>query len=203
MHHLVDSMLKYLVSYFMATDSCARYQGLTRNASPLYLVYPPDPSGRRPNEYTQLQFASPAQREAYERSEAARLPLAGPIQWPNEQPHHAGLAMTNHTAPQWMMGAGTMTAGTARPTVISGGGDYTSSEGSNGPRSRPPTQPTRTRYWYCCTPGCIYPGPYIEDLYDNCIHGCGAVRCSRCRREIVSLRDRPPAHVSSSSARRL
>ncbi|KAI4179245.1 MAG: hypothetical protein L6R41_007959 [Letrouitia leprolyta] len=46
-----------------------QYQGLTRNGSPVYLMYPPDQSGRRPNEHTILQYANDTQREAYEHFE--------------------------------------------------------------------------------------------------------------------------------------
>ena len=167
---------------------------MTTNGSPVYLMYPPDRSGRRPNEYTQLQYANPAQREARREFEASTF-NTDPNYAQNEYSYYAGPAATNRAA---LQRTSTTHATTERLQFIRGGGDYTSSEGSNGPVSRPRTQPTRTTYWYCCNEGCPMRGPYIEAVYDNCALGCGRVRCSGCPREIVSLRDRPPSDIPSS-----
>lgn len=176
-------------------DISRRHQGLTRNGSPIYLSYPPDRSGRRPSEHTLLQYASPAHFATSQGPESARYSRASSAHQQNDDNR-------SWTSPQRTMGNATTMARRGSTPVIRGGGDYTSSEGSNRTTTRPRTQPTRTRYWYCCTPGCPSPGPYIESIYDNCALGCGALKCPDCRREIVSLRERAPADILPARIRR-
>lgn len=45
-------------------DYGLQQRGMTRNQSPVYLVYPSDPSGRRASEAVQLQYASPSEQQA-------------------------------------------------------------------------------------------------------------------------------------------
>lgn len=175
---------------------------MTRNDSPVYLVYPPDPSGRRPNQYTQLQYANPAQRESFERFEAARMSRTGCDSYSNQIPGNTGLLSYNQTVPDRSAGQPTPTARRAEPTSIRRAGDNTASASSSGGSQRSRTQPTPTRYWYCCNPGCPSNGPYIERLYENCYNGCGHRRCLGCRRQIVSLIEEPPIEYASSRPRR-
>lgn len=162
-------------------------------------MYPPDSSGRRPSQHTQLQYVSPTQREAYERSEATRVVQPARDYYPNQPTGNYGPPPYNQSTSLRTTGTSTPTARRAEPTVTRGAGDYTSSESSSsGGGQRPHTQPTLTKYWYCCMAGCPNNGPYIEGLYENCYNGCGHTKCLGCRREIYSLRDRPPADYQSS-----
>ncbi len=181
--------------WFHHLTTVVRYQGLTRNGSPVYLSYPPDRSGRRPSEHTLLQYASPTYLATTQGPESARCYRATSAYQQNDDNR-------NRTSPQRTTGNATTRVRRGSTPVVRGGGDYTSSGSSNSTTTRPRTQPTRTRYWYCCTPGCHSPGPYIESLYGNCVLGCGALKCPDCRREIVSLRDREPANISPARIRR-
>ena len=144
---------------------------------------------------TQLQYAGPAQFANFHESDAARYSRTYPAYQQDEY-------YRNRASPQRTTYDNTTTARRATTPIVRGGGDYTSSEGINGSQTRPRPQPTRTRYWYCCTPGCPNPGPYIESIYENCVLGCGAPKCPECRREIVSIREPAPADGMNSRMRR-
>lgn len=174
-----------------------QYQGSTRNESPVYLMYPPDSCGRQPNEHARLQYANEAQREAYEQFQTTQRNQAAATHQGNQPAHSVGPPLYNNAGPRRTSGAPTTMMSSYEPTYITRVGDNTSSESSSGSNSRPRTERTLTRYWYCCNHGCPNNGPYIESIYSDCALGCGHVKCRRCRREIVSLRDRPPAEVPS------
>lgn len=157
--------------------------GMTRNDSPVYLLYPPDLSGRRPSQWTQLQYVSPDQRAALQDPPVPERPSSVNHQ-PEQRPQHLG----RNTS----YGAYNRTMGDTRlyyenPSIRhtnSGPGNRTSPESSN--RSnfcRQHPQPTRTPYWYCCRQ-CTYPGPHISSLYASCSN-CGVPRCSQCPEELI------------------
>ncbi|KAL8693759.1 MAG: hypothetical protein Q9218_001455, partial [Villophora microphyllina] len=92
-------------------------------------MYPPDPSGRQANEHTRLQYANPSQREADERFVAAQSFQRANVYQPNNQPYRAGTPQYYHGAPQGQAPPNPYRAARqAEPTIITGGGDYTSSE---------------------------------------------------------------------------
>lgn len=164
-------------------------------------MYPPDPSGRRPSQHTQLQYANPAQRQAHERFVPTGSAQAG-YSYHSYQPTPSYISPPyNPVNPLRTTDNHTAAARRAEPTIITRAGDNTSSGSSSGGGQRPHTEPTITRYWFCCTPGCPNNGPYIEGLYEVC-YGCERPKCLGCRREIVSLRDRPPVENQSSRPKR-
>lgn len=165
-------------------------------------MYPPDQSGRRPNEHTILQYANDTQREAYEHFERTQRNQTATSHQRNQTVRNTGPPHYNYPSPGRTTDAHTTTARSYEQTYITRVGDNTSSESSNGGNPRPRTERTLTRYWYCCNYNCPSPGPYIEGLYSSCLHGCGREQCRNCRREIVSLRDRPPAEVPFRSSYR-
>lgn len=163
-----------------------QYSGMTRNSSPVYPFYPPDPSGRRPSRLTELQYVNPAQREA---ERIRPVSVQGPssvycqpeqhlVCNPPSEPHHHIMSSSTHSYYDH--------PSTRRTN--SGAGLYTpsgSGNGNNPCRSHP--QPTRTLYWYCCQ-RCACPGPYLSSLYASCLN-CGVQRCSRCREVVLEVRD--------------
>ncbi|KAL8764576.1 MAG: hypothetical protein Q9194_006968, partial [Teloschistes cf. exilis] len=167
--------------------------GLTRNESPVYLTYPCDESGRRPNEHAILQYANPSQREAYQRFLAAQSSQHVGVPQPDDRRHHTGTPQYNYDAPRPATMGPTGTAPQRMtPTIMTSGVDY-------GSRARPDIQQPQTGYWYCHADGCPNSGPYIEGMYANCIHGCGARRNPGGRQEIHhSLLSRAPTDVPSS-----
>ncbi|KAL9586885.1 MAG: hypothetical protein Q9212_000629 [Teloschistes hypoglaucus] len=172
-----------------------------QNESPVYLTYPCDESGRRPNEHASLQYANPSQREAYQRLLAAQSNQHVAVHQPDNQRHGTGTPQYNYDAPrQATMGPTSRAPQRVAPTTITGGSDYTSLGGSIGSGTRPDIQQPQTRYWWCSAPGCPYRGPYLESVYANCYHGCGATRNPGGHQEIYSLRERAPADVPSSSS---
>lgn len=87
----------------------------------------------------------------------------------------------------WAAGRGTTEAGPSASSYHSPHqqGSYNSWEGTV-QRIRSPS----TRVWFCCTPGCPLPGPYNYDLYENCMLGCGHIRCPQCGSEEVPAPNR-------------
>ena len=49
----------------------------------------------------------------------------------------------------------------------------------------------RVTVWYCCRYGCPYNGPYAINLYANCIHGCGHIKCATCSTQTTLRIDTP------------
>lgn len=164
--------------------------GMTRNESPVYLLYPPDRSGRRPSPRTELQYASPRERAAQRDPTMVDQHRVSASRQPDRSSschiyNHYPSISSNHTS-----------AAAPRPRyentqdrrTVSGTVDYTSSESSIGEgHHRAPTQPTSAAYWYCCQ-RCDYPGPYLSQLHMVCL--CGVRRCPSCQEETVVVRDR-------------
>lgn len=159
-------------------------------------MYPPHPSGRRPNQHTQLQFANPEQRRASEWFEATRLSQTGRHYYSNQPTSDTGPLSYNQTAPLQMASYPTPTARHAEPTSIRRAGENTSFASSSGASQRTRTQYPPTEHWYCCNSGCPNNGPYNKKLYASCI-GCEHKRCLGCRREIWP----PVDHILSRSKR--
>ena len=63
--------------------------------------------------------------------------------------------------------------------------DYNRFEGNAQGSPEPYERRSGTRYWYCCNPGCPHDGPYNEDMYITCVHGCEHQMCSGCHRTFV------------------
>ena len=110
---------------------------MTRNESPVFFGYPPDESGRRPNEHALLQYATPSQYEAqqrYYRSTAVHDDVpdqqnSNPPQRGNyERPGH-------HTQQQYESSASHSTTGD-RWTSTQGSGEHMLPESSYGGRRR-------------------------------------------------------------------
>lgn len=163
---------------------------MTRNESPVYLMYPPDPSGRRANEANQLQYAGPSQRATYDtytsvtRARGARTP----------QSSEATPQTTPTRQDQGPISRNTATSHASRSQVDDGhivrtASDYTSSESSNGSNAHQHTPRTRTMLWYCCHGRDSDHGPYNVRLCRSCLT-CGHQPCVYCRQELVVVRDR-------------
>lgn len=158
---------------------------MTRNESPVFLIYPPNESGRRESPFVQLQYANPGQRAAAERFYTIPDPSQpdSSRQQNNDRPPSSSRTRRNeitHPQPQRYS--------TIRRTVqYIRGGDYTSSESSSGSHSRPRIPTTATTYWYCCRQ--CGAAAHIERMYSNCLR-CDHQRCDQCTCEVVYLRER-------------
>jgi len=164
---------------------------MTRDRSPVFTLYPPDPAGRRPSERTILQYAGPNDRSSS--SSASYVPEAvagrgsGTTFTRSDAQYQQQYLIATSQATHVSNGSGHTSS---VQHTVSGGGDYSSSEGSPGQhqRFRPPV--VLTRQWYCCTSGCTFRGPYNYNLYENCALGCGHIRCPTCEQEVIRVRDR-------------
>lgn len=134
--------------------------GMTRNPSPVYLLYPPDASGRRPSSHTELQYVSPADR-ARATNQAGHQ--ATDVARGNNQQYHTNATQPSHTTSSY------------RPTSY----PFTARSGTaNSPLLE---SSTRGAFWYCCHPDCLNRGPYSFALHCSCTAGCQRPRCDRCR----------------------
>lgn len=164
--------------------------GMTRNESPVYLMYPPDPSGRRAHEAIQLQSAGPSQRAAYETNPRA----TNTRRVTTPQPSEASPPTASTRQMQGQMLRTSATSGASKSTIderpiIRSASDYTSSEGSSEAIPRQHTPRTRTVFWHCCQGRNSDHGPYNGALCQSCLT-CGHQLCAYCRQEIVVVRDR-------------
>lgn len=165
--------------------------GMTRNNSPVYFFYPPDPSGRRPSERTLLQYANPAERAAdqgrggdqqYQQNISPRLNSTSQPRL-SQQNQHSALDLTP-TSSRRHAGESYENSGNA------GGNSSLSRSNNSGHHSR--TEPQRIEYWRCCQPGCGQVGRYISRIHVTCIAGCRRPRCLQCSSETEISRDYPP-----------
>ena len=163
--------------------------GMTRNDSPVYFFYPPDPSGRRPSPLTELQYVNPAQRSAQQSHSAAEHSVS--VSGRPDQSMQQVLCNSTYEPRHHIMDPNTRPSYenlTTRP-IIGGGGNHASPESSyGGSSSRSYPQPTRTLCWFCCRQ-CVHPGPYTSSLYATCL-GCGYPKCSQCSEVVLEVRDR-------------
>ena len=161
--------------------------GMTYSPSPVYLYYPPDPSGRRPSLHTQLQYTSPTDRTRATHQAAGRAtdPTHG------SQQNNTYIAQQTHTSSssqpvRWNESRDFNTnhrpyqsnQTTARESLNHGAENGTSSQSSSPMHT--PTRPQRTRpqtYWCCCY--CSY--QYLARLHSSCTTGCQRPRCSMCQ----------------------
>ena len=164
---------------------------MTRNRSPVYLMYPPDRSGRRANDAVQLQHASTSEGPtAYERNRATR-PLEATPRYSTHSPQPGPFVYPRQTSPAT---SNTSQGWSAQPNVrerpsIRMPGDYTSSESSSGENQRQHTPRTRTVLWYCCHgPGRGH-GPHNVQIHNSCIT-CDHRICAYCQQEAIFVRDR-------------
>ncbi|KAI9715072.1 MAG: hypothetical protein M1812_006190 [Candelaria pacifica] len=117
-------------------------QGMTTNQSPVYTYLQPDETGRRPTQWEILQFARPEEipqspHQADRRRN--RSPRGAAQEATSSVSQDRSLRQANAPIAGARYATGLLSSG-AHVRVISGGGDYTSSEGENTqPRSgRPP-----------------------------------------------------------------
>lgn len=158
---------------------------MTRNESPVFLIYPPDESSRRESQSVRFQYANPNQRAAAERFFTIPNPSQPDIsrQQNNDRPPSSSRTRRNETThPQ-----PERYTPVRRTVQYIRGGNYTSSESSSGSHSRPRIPTTATTYWYCCRQ-CGAPG-HIERMYTSCLL-CDHPRCNQCTREVFYLRER-------------
>lgn len=163
---------------------------MTRNESPVYLMYPPDPSGRQANQANQLQYAGPSQRAAYDTyASVTQAREATTPRWSEAAPQT--------TLPREDQGSIPRDARTSYVSrseidgrhIVRTASDYTSSESSNGSNPHQHTPRTRTMLWYCCRGRGSDHGPFNVHLCHSCLT-CGHQPCLYCRQEIVVVRDR-------------
>ena len=145
--------------------------GMTRNGSPVYLMYPPDPSGRQANQAIQLQYTDPSQRAASEafaaqirdRAFTSTQPSEAAQRTPLIQPTGVAVPRTFEQTPTSRL------QDIERRRTATG---YTSSLGSNDPTRHQRTPRTRTATWYCCQGGGLGRtdhGPYTVRLSGSCL----------------------------------
>ncbi len=165
---------------------------MTSNSSPVYTYLQPDRTGQRPAELEMLQYARPDDIQhsptRLDQRRNTSIQEAGHYSTPFVAQHGTLRHSNEYTA-----GARhtmSLNSSGAHINVISGGGDYTSSESENTQRrsSRPPL--VSSLVWYCCRSGCPYRGPYSFELYADCTLGCGTPRCTECPQEVIVTRDR-------------
>ena len=118
--------------------------GLTRNASPVHLSYPQQPSERRPNPQFQLQYANPAQRIAAERQAAATEARGARPSLSNQAP---GPVRATVAGQQAANGYSSSQRPRAPTRIIRTASDYASSGSINGETSRPRAEITRSEVW--------------------------------------------------------
>lgn len=159
--------------------------GLTRNESPVYFMYPPDPSGRRANQANQLQYAGPSQRAAYDTYTSATRARGATT----PQSSKATPQTTSARQDQGPISRNTATSQVDDGYIVRTASDYTSSESSNGSNPHQHTPRTRTMLWSCCRGRDSDHGPYNVRLCCSCL-SCGHQPCQYCRREVVVVRDR-------------
>lgn len=164
---------------------------MTRNQSPIYLMYAPDRSGRRASEAVQLQRASAFERPAVHEHERVTRALEAPPSYSTHSTQPGSLAYHRQTS---LATGDTTTGWNAQPTIrerpaFRMPSDYTSSESSNGENQRQHTARTRTILWYCCHgPGRGH-GPHNIQIYNSCIT-CDHRICEYCQQEVIYVRDR-------------
>ena len=149
---------------------------MTRSISPVYIYYPPDRSGRRPSLRTELQYASPNDREIgrdYTTSQHTATTPQQPLQYQqqsqSDQPAHPSRPATRRTS---------FSSGVQEPLNNGLGNHQTRRGNSPFPGEHAPER--RHPKWICCNPKCGNPGPYLDALYSECLHGCGTKRCENC-----------------------
>ena len=166
--------------------------GMTRNGSPVYFIYPPDPSGRQANQAIQLQYAGLSQRAASDafaaqicdRGSTSTQPSEAAQRTPLIQPTGVAVPRTFEQIP---------TDGfrdVERRRTATG---YASSLGSNDPTRYERIPRTRTAIWYCCQGGGFGRtdhGPYNVELSRSCLVCDHRGPCAYCIREVVEIRDR-------------
>lgn len=163
---------------------------MTRNESPVYLMYPPDPSGRQANQAIQLQYAGPSQKAAYDTYTSVTRACGAP------RPQSSEPTPQTTSAPEdrWPMPKNTTGSQASgyqvnETRIVRTASDYTSSEGSNGSNPHRHTPSTHTMLWYCCQGRGSDHGPYNVRLCRSCLT-CGHQTCLYCRQEAVVVRDR-------------
>ncbi|KKZ63712.1 hypothetical protein EMCG_02019 [[Emmonsia] crescens] len=156
-------------------------------ASPsVYLVYPPDRTGRRPSQHALLQYNSVEDRRYHEN---LRL-----IQ--QQQYYDANSSRDTQRAGGTNEGYRAIIDETAgqnsyHPELQTREQRFKDSQVAKPEdKIRKARSPRRqfTRVWTCCQ-NCSSPGPY-SSLYPQCM-GCEAPRCSRCLEILVPAQDSP------------
>ena len=166
--------------------------GMTRNGSPVYLMYPPDPSGRQANQAIQLQYADPTQRAASDafaaqvrdRGSTSTQPSEAAQRTPLIQPIGVAVPRTSE-----QISTARFQDMERRRTATG----YATSLGSNDPTRHQRTPRTRTAIWYCCQGGGFGRtdhGPYPLGLSGSCLVCDHRGPCAYCLQEVVDIRDR-------------
>ncbi|KAG5291859.1 hypothetical protein I7I48_03787 [Histoplasma ohiense] len=153
----------------------------------VYLVYPPDRTGRRPNQHTLLQYTSLTDRRYHE-----NLRLIQQQQYSNAQfsrdTQHTGRtdggypSIIDDTSGQKSRHAELHSKDQiTKVSQVEKLNDKTSKTKGSTVKADSPNEKL-TLLWICCQ-NCYLPGPY-SSLYPQCL-GCNTSRCSRCIEMLV------------------
>ena len=167
---------------------------MTQNDSPVYLSYPPNPTGRQANLSSSILYANPTEVQAARDFEATRSAGTAASHSPYRNASQSSSSQQAYSSSQPISSTTTSRAGASSDPVGSRG-FYSPSGTSNHHQS------ARTIFWKCCQMGCPYISTYNEALFKNCYHGCGHQKCSYCLRTTGSTIDTVPQSSRSSGAR--
>lgn len=164
---------------------------MTRNPSPVYFSYSPDPSGRRPSLLGTLQYPSAADQAAGQsRTVDYQQGALSPRQSLGVSSYNGASPRAEPLDRNTKFGYQNYRCENRETRVIRGAGEHPSFEQSDGSLARSRAHIVQTDLWFCDEPGCPFRGPYINGNYERCTLGCGKPRSSRSHRETVLLRNR-------------
>ncbi|EEH21676.2 hypothetical protein PABG_03892 [Paracoccidioides brasiliensis Pb03] len=182
--------------------NCAEYQqsenGMLRNGMytcpSAHLLYPPDPTGKRPSQHTFLQYASPTDRRYYEDlrlTQQQQYNDANPSRktsHPVREKGERSVELLSEPAVQFNSRLKLQTR--ERRVTETSTGEAHDKISENRESLRELRSPRRrfTRIWTCCH-SCVLPGPY-SSFYSQCL-GCDAPKCPNCIEVLVPLQESP------------